>query len=71
MLAFFKKFCNAISNRAWRSKRTKNARYRAEDFLKVFFYSEVADRSIYDANEMLNALYLSRRKGLRKTYINE
>ena len=71
MLAFFKKFCNVISERTWRSKRAKNARYRAEDFLKVFFYSEIAGRSIHDASEQLNAHYLSQKKGRRKSYIDD
>ncbi len=39
MLAFFKKFCDAIKSRTWGFKKAKNARYEAEDFLRVFFYS--------------------------------
>ena len=39
MLAFFKKFCDAIKSRTWGFKKAKNARYDAEDFLRAFFYS--------------------------------
>jgi len=39
MLAFFKYFCDAIKSHMWGCKKGKNARYDAEDFLRVFFYS--------------------------------
>ncbi|KKN40746.1 hypothetical protein LCGC14_0730160 [marine sediment metagenome] len=66
MLAFFKKFCNAIVSRAWRFKRAKNARYEDLDFLKVFFFSEILGRSIHDTSEMLNEYLLRSKKGRRK-----
>ena len=47
MLAFFKKFCDVIQSRMWRVKKAKNARYEAEDFLRVFFYSEITGHSNY------------------------
>ena len=37
MLAFFKKFCDEIKSQMWGWKKAKNARYNAEDFLRVFF----------------------------------
>ncbi|MBN1801714.1 MAG: hypothetical protein JW891_09430 [Candidatus Lokiarchaeota archaeon] len=71
MLAFFKKFCESVSNHTWRSKRAKNARYRVEDFLKVFFYSEIAGRSIHDASEALNAHFLGHKKERQKSYADD
>lgn len=68
MLAFFKKFCDAIVSRMWRLKRAKNARYEDNDFLKVFFFSEIIGRSIHETSEMLNTYYLSRQKGRRKIF---
>ena len=68
MLAFFKKFCNAIVSRKWKFKRAKNARYEDRDFLRVFFFSEIVGRSIHDTSEMLNEYILSQRRGRRKTY---
>jgi len=41
MLAFFKKFCDAIQSRMWGFKKAKNAKYYAEEFLRAFFYSEI------------------------------
>ncbi|MHA2127285.1 MAG: transposase [Promethearchaeota archaeon] len=68
MLAFFKKFCNAIISRTWRFKRAKNARYEDRDFLKVFFFSEILGRSIHDTSEMLNEYLLRSKKGRRKSF---
>ena len=68
MLAFFKKFCDAIQSRMWRFKKGKNARYNASDFLRVFFYSEITGRSIRSASERLNRFYLRKKKGKRKIY---
>ena len=53
MLAFFKKFCDAIKSTTWGFKKAKNARYDAEDFLRAFFYSELTGRSIDSASERL------------------
>ena len=63
MLAFFKKFCNAIVSRTWKFKRAKNARYEDKDFLKVFFFSEILGRSIHDTSETLNEHLLKSKKG--------
>ncbi len=68
MLAFFKKFCQAIKSRMWGGKKGKNARYDAEDFLRVFFYSEITGRSIDSASERLNRYFLSKKRGRRKIY---
>ena len=68
MLAFFKKFCDAIQSRMRRFKKVKNARYEAVDFLKVFFYSEITGRSIRSASERLNKYFLYKKKGRRKSY---
>ena len=68
MLAFFKKFCDAIKSRTWGFKKAKNARYDAEDFLRVFFYSEITGRSIRSASERLNRYFLSKKKGKRKIF---
>jgi len=68
MLAFFKKFCNAIVSRMWKFKRGKNARYEDDDFLKVFFFSEIIGRSIHDTSEMLNEYLLESKKGRRKSF---
>jgi len=68
MLAFFKKFCDAIQSRMWSLKRGKNARYNAEDFLRVFFYSEITGRSIRSASERLNRYFWGKKKGKRKMY---
>jgi len=70
MLAFFKKFCDAIQSRMRRFKRGKNARYEADDFLGVFFYSEITGRSIRSASERLNRYFFSKKKGKRKIHID-
>ena len=67
-MAFFKKFCDAIVSRMWKFKRAKNSRYDDVDFLKVFFYSEIIGRSVNDTSEMLNAHFLSHKKGRRKIF---
>ncbi len=68
MLAFFKKFCDAVVSRTWKFKRAKNARYKDEDFLKVFFFSEIIGRSIHNTSEMLNEYLLKNKKGRRKLF---
>ena len=68
MLAFFKKFCDAIVSRTWKLKRARNARYEDRDFLKVFFFSEILGRSIHDTSEMLNEHLLRSKKGRRKSF---
>ena len=68
MLAFFKNFCDAIESQMWGWKKGKNARYNAEDFLKVFFYSEMTGRSIDSASERLNKYFLNKKKGKQKKY---
>lgn len=68
MLAFFKKFCDEINNRMWRLKKARNAKYEKNDFLKVFFFSEIIGRSIHDASELLNEYYLSHKRGRRKIF---
>ena len=68
MLAFFKKFCDAIQSRMWRLRKAKNARYDAEDFLRVFFYSEIIGRSIRSTSERLNKYFFLHKKGKRKIY---
>ena len=68
MLSFFKKFCDAIKSRTWRFKKRRNSRYEEEDFLKVFFFSEMLGRSIHDSSELLNEYLLSKRRGRPKTF---
>ena len=68
MLAFFKKFCDAIVSRTWKFKRAKTARYEDRDFLTVFFFSEILGRSIHDTSEMLNEHLLKSKKGRRKLF---
>ncbi|MBA7475130.1 hypothetical protein ES703_75821 [subsurface metagenome] len=68
MLAFFKKFCDAIVSRTWKFKRAKTARYEDRDFLTVFFFSEILGRSIHDTSEMLNEHLLKSKKGRRKSF---
>ena len=70
MLAFFKNFCDAIGSQIWGRKKGKNARYYAEDFLRVFFYSEMTGRSIDSASERLNKYFLNKKKGRQKIYLN-
>ena len=68
ILAFFKKFYDAITSRMWKFKRAKNSRYEDKDFLKVFFLSEIVGRSIHDTSELLNEHILSNKKGRRKIF---
>lgn len=68
MLAFFKNFCGSVESQAWGWKKAKNARYDAEDFLRVFFYSEMTGRSIDSASERLNKYFLNGKKGRQKDY---
>lgn len=68
MLAFFKNFCDAIKSQMWGWKKAKNARYDAEDFLRVFFYSEITGRSIDSASERLNKYVLNEKKRKQKIY---
>jgi hypothetical protein len=68
MLAFFKKFCDAIISRKWNFKKARNTRYGDFDFLRVFFFSEIVGRSIHETSELLNGHYLSRQIGRRKTF---
>lgn len=68
MLTFFKKFCTAITSRIWKYKKPRNWKYTDVDFLKVFFFSEIIGRSIYDTSEMLNEYLLSHKKGKRKIF---
>ncbi len=68
MLAFFKYFCDVIESQMWGWKKAKNARYDAEDFLRVFFYSEMTGRSIDSASERLNKHFLNQKKGKQKKY---
>ena len=66
MLAFFKKFCDAITSRIWRFKKPRNWKYTDNDFLKVFFFSEIIGRSIHDTSELLNEHFLDHKRGRRK-----
>ena len=68
MLTFFKKFCDAITCRIWKSKKPKNWKYTDIDFLKVFFFSEIIGRSIHDSSEMLNEYLIHQKKGRRKIF---
>ncbi|MBD3255449.1 MAG: transposase [Candidatus Lokiarchaeota archaeon] len=68
MLAFFKYFCDQIASHMWWWRKAKNARYDAEDFLRVFFYSEITGRSIDSASERLNKYFLNKKKGKQKKY---
>ena len=68
ILAFFKKFCDEITSRMWRTKKAKNSRYETSDYLKVFFLSEIIGRSIHDTSEILNEYYYCQRRGRRKTF---
>ncbi len=68
MLAFFKKFSDAVVSRMWRFKKAKNARYEDKEFLKVFFFSEIIGRSIHDTSEMLNDYLLESKTGRRKKF---
>lgn len=68
ILTFFKKFCTTIKSRIWGCKTGKNAKYNAEDFLKVFFYSEITGKSIRNASEKLNRFFLGKKRGRQKIY---
>ena len=68
MLAFFKKFCEAVTSRIWKYKKPRNYKYSDVDFLKVFFFSEIIGRSIHDTSEMLNEHLMSVRRGRRRTF---
>lgn len=70
ILAFFKNFCDEITSRMWSSKKAKNSRYDVEDYLRVFFLSEIIGRSIHDTSEMLNEYYYSQKRGKRKTFVD-
>ncbi len=68
ILAFFKKFCEAVTSRIWKYKKPRNYKYNDIDFLKVFFFSEIIGRSIHDTSEMLNEHLMSGRRGRRKKF---
>jgi hypothetical protein len=68
MLAFFKRFCNAVQSRMWKFRKARNLRYKDIDHLQVFFFSEVMGRSILDASEFLNDYLLGRKRGRRKRF---
>ena len=68
ILAFFKKFCKAITSRIWKYKKPRNYIYSDIDFLQVFFYSEIIGRSIHDTSEMLNEYFLRKKRGRRKVF---
>ena len=68
MLSFFKKFCEEVTSRTWRFKKSKNSRYKEEDFLKVFFFSEILGRSIHYCSELLNDYFLSKKRGRPKIF---
>ena len=68
ILAFFKKFCDAVSSRTWRFKKARNSKYEEEDFLKVFFFSEILGRSIHDSSELLNDYLQSKQRGRPKIF---
>jgi len=68
MLAFFKKFCEAVTSRIWKYKKPRNYKYSDFDFLKVFFFAEIVGRSIHDTSEMLNEYLMSGRRGRRRTF---
>ena len=68
MLTFFKYFCDEIESQMWWWRKAKNARYDAEDFLRVFFYSEMTGRSIESASQRLNKYFLNKKKGKQKQY---
>ena len=68
MLAFFKKFCHAITSRIWKYRKPRNWKYTDMDFLKVFFFAEIMGRSIHECSEMLNERILSLKRGRRKLF---
>ena len=63
ILSFFKKFCAAVTSHTWWFKKARNSRYEQEDFLKVFFFSEILGRSIHNSSELLNEHFLRKKKG--------
>jgi len=68
IVAFFKKFCEAVTSRMWKYKKPRNYKYSDIDFLKVFFFSEIIGRSIHNTSEMLNEHLMSGRRGRRKIF---
>ena len=68
MLAFFKKFCDAITSRIWKYRKPRNWKYTDMDFLKVFFLAEIMGRSIHECSEMLNEHILTQIRGRRKLF---
>ena len=68
MLTFYKKFCDAIKSHTWRFGKGRNSRYKEEDFLKVFFFSEILGRSIHDSSELLNDYLQSGKRGRPRTF---
>ena len=68
MLTFYKKFCDAIKSHTWRFGKRRNSRYKEEDFLKVFFFSEILGRSIHDSSELLNDYLQSGKRGRPRIY---
>ena len=68
MLSFFKKFCDAVKSRMWRSKKGRNVKYELEDFLKVFFIAEISGRSIKNSSESLNEFIFTKQRGRRKIF---
>jgi hypothetical protein len=68
IISFYKKFCDAVITRTWRFKKAKNSRYEEEDFIKVFFFSEILSRSIYESSELLNEFLLSKKRGRPKIF---
>ena len=70
MISSFKKFCVSIRSRMRSPKIGKNAKYNAEDFLRVFFYSEITGRSIDSASERLNRYLMGTKRGRRKIFVD-
>jgi hypothetical protein len=67
-LSFFKNFCEEIKSRLWKVKKPKFRLYETEDFLKVFFFSEISGISIRNASETLNKYYVRKRRGRIKIF---
>ena len=70
MTSFFKKFCDAVTSHTWGFKKANNSKYEQEDFLKVFFFSEILGRSIHDCSELMNGYFLSKRKGRPRIFVD-
>lgn len=68
IIAFFKKFCDAVTTHTWRFKKTRNSKYDEQDYLMVFFISEILGRSIHESSELLNEYHLSRKRGRPKLF---